>query len=177
MDMQAVTRLSLQGDQGEQGAQVSSTPPPALRPSMDRGSGSGAGSEDKTQALLSDSAGAAAMAAKSGVGGLATESKRTAEFAARGAFRGMLEATRALELITIGCNYKVSSTAFVTFKSRVAKISSQQMLLSHEHYNLKVIGAPNPKDVVWDNVSKPSSQIRARSSIANLACVLGAVFW
>ena len=92
-------------------------------------------------------------AAKSGVEGIAKEGAKTAEFAAKGALRGVLEATRALELLTFGAQYRVSSTAFVTFKSRVAKCSSHQMLLSHEYYSMEVLPAPNPNDIgkhlVW----------------------------
>lgn len=86
-------------------------------------------------------------AAKSGVEGIAKEGAKTAEFAAKGALRGVLEATRALEMLTFGAQYRVSSTAFVTFKSRVAKCSSHQMLLSHEYYSMEVQSAPNPNDI------------------------------
>jgi hypothetical protein len=79
--------------------------------------------------------------------GIATEGAKTAEFAAKGALRGVLEATRALELLTFGAHYKVSSTAFVTFKSRTAKCCASQMLLSHEYYSMEVQPAPNPNDV------------------------------
>jgi hypothetical protein len=141
----------------------------------------------------------------SGVEGIAKEGAKTAEFAAKGALRGVLEATRALELLTFGAQYRVSSTAFVTFKSRVAKCSSHQMLLSHEYYSMEVLPAPNPNDIgkcrpaclennctcltrvtfvsflcfpaVWENVSIPQSQISIRKGIADGTLIVGALFW
>ena len=52
--------------------------------------------------------------------------------AGKGAIRSVLEATRTLELLTLGAYYTTSSTAFVTFKTRSARSISCQMLLSHE---------------------------------------------
>ncbi|KAJ1387537.1 hypothetical protein B484DRAFT_409874, partial [Ochromonadaceae sp. CCMP2298] len=99
------------------------------------------------------------------------------EAVGKAAFRGVCEVVRALELLTFGAYYRVSSTAFVTFKSRVAKCQAQQMLLSHEHYSMKVSPAPNPRDVVWDNVSIPEAQISLRTSIADGTLIVGALFW
>lgn len=75
----------------------------------------------------------------------------------RGAWKGLVEAERALERVTMGAYYKYSTTAFVTFRSRVTKIIAVQMLLSHDA--LEVNSAPNPKDIIWDNVSIPRSQV------------------
>jgi hypothetical protein len=57
---------------------------------------------------------------------------KTARVAGKGAIRSVLEATRTLELLTLGAYYTTSSTAFVTFKTRSARSISCQMLLSHE---------------------------------------------
>ncbi len=113
----------------------------------------------------------------SSVGGLAKEGIKTAELATKGALRGVLEATRTLELLTFGAYYKTSSTAFVTFNSRVSVCSSQQMLLSHEHYAIEIKQAPNPKDILWENVSIPQRQINMRKSIADSTLIVGALFW
>ena len=59
-------------------------------------------------------------------------------------FLGVLEGIRAVELLTVGAYYKTSSTAFVTLKSRVAKITAHQMFLSHVNYSMVVKPAPNP---------------------------------
>jgi hypothetical protein len=113
----------------------------------------------------------------SSVGGLAKEGIKTAELATKGALRGVLEATRTLELLTFGAYYKTSSTAFVTFNSRVSVCSSQQMLLSNEHYAIEIKQAPNPKDILWENVSIPQRQINMRKSIADSTLIVGALFW
>lgn len=44
-----------------------------------------------------------------------------------GALKGMLEATRTLELLTLGAAYINSSTAFITLKSRVAACCAHQV--------------------------------------------------
>jgi hypothetical protein len=105
------------------------------------------------------------------------EGFKTVTIATKGALKGVLEATKTLELLTVGAYYKTSSTAFVTFKSRVANSSSHQMLLSHEHHALNIKAAPNPKDIIWDNLPIPQRQISSRRSIANWTLSVGAIFW
>lgn len=105
------------------------------------------------------------------------EGFKTVTIATKGALQGVLEATRTLELLTVGAYYKTSSTAFVTFKSRVANSCSHQMLLSHEHHALDIKAAPNPKDIIWDNLPIPQRQISSRKSIANWILSVGAIFW
>ena len=111
------------------------------------------------------------------VEGLAKEGMKTVEATAKGAVRGVLEAARTLELLTVGAYYATSSTAFVTFKSRTASSTSHQMLLSHEHFTMLVRPAPNPKDIIWENVSIPQRQIDIRRNIADVTLVVGALFW
>jgi hypothetical protein len=113
----------------------------------------------------------------SAVEGIANEGFKSAELATQGALRSIFEVTRTLELLTVGAYYKTSSTAFVTFKSRVSACSSYQMLLSHDHYTIEVKPAPNPKDIIWENVSVPQRQITWRKAIATCMIFLGAVFW
>ena len=118
----------------------------------------------------------AAMVA-GGVGGLARQGIKTAEIATKGALKGMMEAKKTLELLTFGEYYRISSTSFVTFRSRVSKSTSHQMLLSHEHLTLYVKSAPNPNDIIWDNVSIPQRQVRTRRLIADVTLIVGAIFW
>eukprot|EP01041_Mallomonas_annulata_P001199 gene1199-2331_t len=112
-----------------------------------------------------------------GLGRLAKSSIRSAAVAGKGALRGVLEATRTLEMITVGAYYKTSSTAFVTLKTRVANCSAHQMLLSHEYFRMNVTAAPNPRDIIWENVSIPIKQLKVRTNIANATLVVGALFW
>jgi len=95
--------------------------------------------------------------------------------AGSGAFRGVIEAERAFELLTLGAYYKYSSTAFVTFRSRVTESIAQQMLLSHDCMEIKQ--APNPHDIIWNNVAIPRSQIKMRNFITNISLIVGSVFW
>jgi len=75
------------------------------------------------------------------------------KIAGSGALRGIIEVERAFEMLTLGAYYKYSSTAFVTFNSRITESIAQQMLLSHDA--MEVNHAPNPNDIIWDNVSIP----------------------
>lgn len=111
------------------------------------------------------------------VEGVVNESLKTVETAARGAIRGVLEATRTIELLTVGAYYKTSSTAFVTLRSRVASSNCDQMQLSHRHYTMTVRSAPNPKDIRWENVMIPQRQIDMRRTIADITLTIGALFW
>lgn len=98
-------------------------------------------------------------------------------FVTKGALKTVFNATRALELITIGSFYKVSTTAFVTFNTRVAASTAYQMLLSQKHFKMKVNIAPNPHDVVWSNIALPEDQIKLRSYISNIILIFGVLFW
>lgn len=44
-----------------------------------------------------------------------------------GMLRGVLEVERAFEMLALGAFYKYSSTAFVTFNSRVTEAIAQQV--------------------------------------------------
>ena len=37
--------------------------------------------------------------------------------------------------------------------------------------------APNPHDVIWDNVAIPKSQITMRNYITNIGVIIGSIFW
>jgi hypothetical protein len=74
-----------------------------------------------------------------------------------GALRGIVEIERAIEMVMLGAYYKYSSTAFVTFNSRVTESIAHQMLLSHD--DMEIHHAPNPHDIIWDNVAIPKSQV------------------
>ena len=97
------------------------------------------------------------------------------KLAGTSAFKGIIEAERTLELLTFGAYYKYSSTAFVTFKSRLSQSIAYQMLLSHD--GLEISPAPNPKDVLWENVTVPRSQIVSRNFITNVALTLLSFLW
>ncbi len=89
---------------------------------------------------------------------------------------GVLEAERAIEMVVVGSQYNYSSTAFVTFKTRMAETIAYQMNLSDEG-SMEILHAPNPNDVIWDNISIPKSQIAMRNTITNIGLAIGAFFW
>ena len=91
--------------------------------------------------------------------------------------KALYNATRALELLTLGEQLKIASTAFVTFKSRLAACSSQQILLSNKFHKMRFQPAPNPHDIIWKNVCISQSQIELRKGIADIAFQIGALFW
>jgi hypothetical protein len=101
----------------------------------------------------------------------------TMKKASLGIAGGVLEATHTLELLTIGAYYRNSSTAFVTFSSRVAQANAIQVYLSHRHFNMHLDPAPNPRDIIWPNVSNPRDQVEARTLIADCTLYVGAIFW
>jgi hypothetical protein len=68
-------------------------------------------------------------------------------------------------MLMFGAYVKYSSTAFVTFKSRISESIAQQMLLSMDA--LEINHAPNPKDIIWDNVSIPKSQVSSAPNQSN----------
>ena len=78
-------------------------------------------------------------------------------FSGIGALRGVLEMERAFEMLTVGAYYKFSSTAFVTFKTRMAETIAHQMLLNNDA--MEISHAPNPNDIIWENVAIPKSQV------------------
>lgn len=97
------------------------------------------------------------------------------KLAGNGALRGMIEIERMVEMVMLGAYYKYSSTAFVTFKSRVTESIAQQMVLSHD--SMEINHAPAPKDIIWDNVAIPKSQVVMRTYITNLGVFVGVIFW
>ena len=108
---------------------------------------------------------------------IAKEGMNTAELATKGAIRGVFEAARALELLTIGTLSKFSSTAFVTFKNRLPSCVSVNMLLSHHYYSMEISPAPSPKDIIWENVALPLRQVRIRQNISSITLTFGGIFW
>lgn len=109
--------------------------------------------------------------------GFAKEGARTARNVGQGAMKGVREATKAIELVTIGSFFRTSSTAFVTFTSRVSTGVGHQMLLSNENYKMTLKPAPCTTDIIWKNVSIPQVQIDSRTKFSAAALILGAIFW
>ena len=108
---------------------------------------------------------------------LAAESVAAAEIAKERAVKSMQEAKKALESLTVRNYFRMSSTAFVTFTSRVSAGVAHQMLLSHDNHDMQVTPAPSITDVIWSNMYAKKSKIDARTHTASAALILGAIFW
>eukprot|EP00597_Dinobryon_sp_UTEXLB2267_P009397 CAMPEP_0170086304 /NCGR_PEP_ID=MMETSP0019_2-20121128/21018_1 /TAXON_ID=98059 /ORGANISM="Dinobryon sp., Strain UTEXLB2267" /LENGTH=640 /DNA_ID=CAMNT_0010303293 /DNA_START=83 /DNA_END=2005 /DNA_ORIENTATION=+ len=97
------------------------------------------------------------------------------KLAGNGAMRGLMEVENAFEILVLGAYYKYATTAFITFNSRVTESIAYQMLLSHD--SMEINHAPNPHDIIWENVAIPKSQITLRSYITNVGVIIGSIFW
>lgn len=51
------------------------------------------------------------------------------------------------------------------------------MVLSHEHYGLTILPAPNPHDIIWKNVHITQDQYQLRHNVAECLILLGVIFW
>ena len=58
--------------------------------------------------------------------------------AAEGLKRGIIEGEKLVEMMAWGSFYKLSSTAFVTFRSRVTTAIARQMLISHDDMQVRI---------------------------------------
>jgi len=85
-----------------------------------------------------------------------------------------LGAVQVLQDVTIGRG--ASSTGFVTLKSVALAVEAQQVRLSQTHA-WQVWAAPEPRDIIWENVHKPLPQVRLRHTLALFACGFGLIFW
>jgi hypothetical protein len=109
--------------------------------------------------------------------GFAREGARTARNVRHGALKGVREATKAIESVTVGSLFHLSSTGFVTFTSRVSTGVGYQMLLSHENFHMTLKPAPCSTDIIWKNISLPQAQIDSRTQVSAAALIIGAIFW
>lgn len=97
------------------------------------------------------------------------------KLAGYGAYQSFLEVERAFEMLTFGAYYKYSTTAFVTFNSRITESICHQMMLSHDA--MEISHAPNPSDIIWENIAIPKSQVAMRSFIVNVGLSVASLFW
>lgn len=79
---------------------------------------------------------------------------------------GMLETRRRL-----------SATGFITFNTLTAKAEASQLLITHRPGLIRTTSAPEPRDIVFANVTLPAEQVRFRGSVANLVLAFGALLW
>lgn len=88
--------------------------------------------------------------------------------------KGACKAARILQGVTVG-SFE-TSTAIVTLRRASNCLMAQQVVVSHDSsWSLKQ--APEPRDIVWPNVSIPPHQIRHRSKIVFVICLFFLLFW
>ena len=83
----------------------------------------------------------------------------TAAAVATTAFVNTQGVAEAVKILTVG---SMSATGFVTFKTLGARASAVQALIAHQPGVFEVRGAPEPRDIVWPNVTRHVRQIRYR---------------
>jgi len=71
----------------------------------------------------------------------------------------------------------MSSTGFVTFTSLEAASSASQLILCNEVSVLETMPAPEPRDIVWENLSVPSSFIYWRVIVTSGLVMFLSIFW
>ena len=72
---------------------------------------------------------------------------------------------------------KTASTAFVTFSSLRAKQAAVQCELTGDPDSMVVVAAPDPKGILWDNVTVPLPQQLVLQLQAAAFWCLGILFW
>ena len=72
---------------------------------------------------------------------------------------------------------RMSSTGFVTFNNLVGITMAVKLPLSHDPDVIKTAVAPDPRDIIWENVHVNESYSRGRAITANLCTGLGALLW
>ena len=73
--------------------------------------------------------------------------------------------------------YRHVGTAFVTFKTRLAKVYCERAMLSHRYFQMKATAAPNPNEIIWPNIPVHLRLQKYRGFFANCILFLGAIGW
>ncbi|CAJ1365089.1 unnamed protein product [Effrenium voratum] len=87
-----------------------------------------------------------------------------------------LNAQPAAQLLQAAGVAAVGSTAFVTLRSAEQCVAAPQVVLSHAP-GWQVCAAPEPRDLVWQNVTRPLAQTKLHHRLGMAATVLCMLFW
>ena len=82
---------------------------------------------------------------------------------------GLTGVAQGLKILTLGEGK--SSSAYVTFKSKVAVTDCRQVLLGKEAFEITVHTAPDPRDLIWENASVTETEGNIRNFVVSI--VLG----
>ena len=70
-----------------------------------------------------------------------------------------------------------SATAFVTFRRPTAKVLAKTALLSPRPFAMRAEEAPEPRDVIWENVYQHIDSVKRRQWMVNGLVVTLMLFW
>jgi hypothetical protein len=85
---------------------------------------------------------------------------------------------RAAELsLALTLGNRMGDTAFVTFESLASATCVCQVLLTQRADTMTARPAPEPRDILWVNVSVPAKQVKLRRILTGALFSLGAIFW
>lgn len=73
--------------------------------------------------------------------------------------------------------YRHVGTAFVTFKTRIAKVYCERAMLSHRYFQMKATSAPNPNEIIWPNIPTHLRLQKYRGFFANCLLFVLAFGW
>eukprot|EP00624_Nannochloropsis_granulata_P001174 evm.model.NODE_15382_length_19341_cov_18.892767.2 len=93
-----------------------------------------------------------------------------------GAMEAGQEVTKALTLLAVDTS-SMSSTGFVTFKSMSSAAIASQSLLTMEPFMFTINAAPEPRDVVWQNLTAPLRLVEWREASITIVITVLSVFW
>lgn len=72
----------------------------------------------------------------------------------------------------------LSATGLVTFKSRRTQaVAAQIPILSEDYPMMKVMNAPPPSDIIWDNMSASTEHTESVAFVTSLMYYTGLLFW
>jgi len=86
------------------------------------------------------------------------------------------EVTKALTLLAVDTS-SMSSTGFVTFKSMTSAAVASQSLLTMEPFMFTINPAPEPRDVVWQNLAAPLRLVEWREASTTIVITVLSLFW
>ena len=79
--------------------------------------------------------------------------------------------------LVVGIGEGRSSTGIVTFKTLAAASSAQQLLLTNLSFSLSPVSqAPDPRDIIWKNISMPHAAKVSKEETFGYLAILGALF-
>ncbi len=73
--------------------------------------------------------------------------------------------------------FRPSSTAFVTFTKPTAKLEAIHSLLAAQPFAMTARDAPEPRDVIWENVFLPNESVTRRKWVIEIGLGALTIFW